>query len=109
MKTRRHIVHTSFKFDADFLAYYCGEKLVALVVEGEALPVNGRVNAATFKELLLMIRTKEKACPDLWAGKRVHPYRESTGGRPSDAVLPHANMREVFTTAYGHYERRWWR
>ncbi len=105
--TRRHIVHTSFKFDADFLAYYCGDKLVALVVEGEALPVNGKVDAATFKALLREIRVKEKACKDLWAGKRVPTYREPTGGRPSDAVLPYANMRDVMIMAHGRYERRW--
>ena len=107
MKIRRHIVHTSFQLDADFLAYYCGDKLVSLVVEGASLPVNGEVDAATFKRLLAKVRAKEKTCRDLWAGKRVHAH-DSTSGRPSDAVLPHANMREVLTIAYGHYERRWY-
>lgn len=106
MKTRRHIIHTSFQFDADFLAYYEGEKLVALVVEGEALPVNGRVDAETFKTLLRAVRAKEAQCRNLWAGKRV-PTGHNMGGRPSDAVLPYANMKEVFTNIYGMYDHRW--
>ena len=107
MKTRRHIVHTSFQLDADFLAYYCGDKLVSLVVEGSSLPVNGEVDAATFKKLLRAVKAKEAKCRDLWAHKRVPTYHEATNGRPSDAVLPHANMREVFANAYGVYDRRW--
>lgn len=109
MKTRRHIVHTSFQFNADFLAYYEGEKLVSLVVEGDFLPINGKVDVATFKTLLRAVKAKEAECRDLWAHKRVPTYREATNGRPSDAVLPHANMREVLTNAYGVYDRRWMR
>lgn len=107
MKTRRHIVHTSFQFDADFLAYYEGERLAALVVEGEALPINGKVDAETFKTLLRAVKAKEAQCRNLWAGKRVVIH--DMGGRPSDAVLPQANMKEVFTNIYGIYDRRWMR
>lgn len=107
MKIRRHIVHTSFQFDADFLAYYEGEKLVALVVDGCDLPVNGKVDVETFRKLLRAVKAKEAKCRDLWADKPVPAYREATNDRPSDAVLPHANMREVFTNAYGMYDSRW--
>lgn len=106
MKTRRHIVHTSFQMEADFLAYYRGDKLIALVVEGSDLPVNGQVNAATFKALLKAVRAKEKTFPDLWKNKRVPTYREPAG-YAHDAVLPHANMRDVMIVAHGRYERRW--
>lgn len=111
MKTRRHIVHTSFQLDADFLAYYCGEKLVSLVVEGSSLRVNGEVDAATFNRLLQKVLEFEKNAPRAYRIKR-NPEattRRKEAARPSDAVLPHANMREVLITAYGHYERRWWR
>ena len=111
MKTRRHIVHTSFQFNADFLAYYCGDRLVSLVVEGDSLPINGEVDAATFKRLLRAIREKEARCPRVGGVKRAMgttPRKEAA--RPSDAVLPCANMREVLTIAYGRYENRsWWK
>lgn len=111
MKIRRHIVHTSFQLDADFLAYYCGEKLISLVVEGASLRVNGEVDAATFNRLLQKVLEFEKNAPRAHRTKRdpeaMQHHKEAI--RPSDAVLPHANMREVLTTAYGHYERRWWR
>lgn len=107
MKTRRHIVHTSFQFDADFLAYYDGEKLVALVVEGEALPVNGKVDVETFKKLLRAVKAKEAKCRNLWAHKRVPTYRGTSDGCPSAEKLPYANIREVFTNIYGVCERRW--
>lgn len=111
MKTRRHIVHTSFQLEADFLAYYCGEKLVSLVVEGASLPVNGEVDAATFKRLLQKVLEFEKNAPRAYRVKRdpEATQRRKEAARPSDAVLPYANMREVFTIAYGHYERPWWR
>jgi hypothetical protein len=111
MKTRRHIVHTSFQLDADFLAYYCGEKLVSLVVEGTSLRVNGEVDAATFNRLLRKVLEFEKNAPRAHRVKRDPEamQRRKEAARPSDAVLPYANMREVFTTAYGRYERRWCR
>ena len=109
MKIRRHIVHTSFQLDADFLAYYCGDKLVSLVVEGASLRVNGEVDAATFKRLLRKVLEFEKNAPRAYRIKRDPEAvaRRKEAGRPHDAVLPHANMREVLTTAYGRYERRW--
>ena len=106
MKNRRHIVHTSFQLEADFLAYYRGDKLVALVVEGSDLPVNGQVNAATFKALLKAVRAKEKTFPDLWKNKQV-PTHSERADLPHDAVLPQANMRDVMIAAHGRYERRW--
>lgn len=109
MKIRRHIVYTSFNYSADFLAYYDGKKLVALVVEGDNLSVSGKVDAETFKTLLRMVKEAEAKCRDPWAGKRVATYREPSCGYSSEAVLPRANMREVFTNIYGVYERRWLR
>lgn len=109
MKTRRHIVHTSFQLDADFLAYYCGEKLVALVVEGASLRVNGKVDAATFKRLLAKVLEFEKNAPRAHRVKRDPEaiIRRRETARPSAEMLPYANMREVLTIAYGRYERRW--
>ena len=99
MKIRRHIVYTSINYSADFLAYYDGKKLVALVVEGRNLSINGKVDAETFKALLRMVKEAEAKRRDPWEGKRV--------GRSSDAVLPRANMRDVFVNACGMYDRRW--
>lgn len=107
MKVRRHIVYTSINYSADFLAYYDGKKLVALVVEGSNLSINGKVDAETFKALLRMVKEAEAKCRDPWAGKRVPTYCKPSCGYSSDTVLPRANMREVFTNAYGVYERRW--
>lgn len=111
MKIRRHIVHTSFQLDADFLAYYCGEKLISLVVEGASLRVNGEVDAATFNRLLQKVLEFEKNAPRAYRIKRDPEaiIRRWETACPSDEVLPYANMREVLITAYGHYERRWWR
>lgn len=107
MKIRRHIVYTSINYSADFLAYYDGKKLVALVVEGRNLSVNGKVDVETFKALLRMVKEAEAKRRDPWEGKRVAMYRDPSCGRSSDTVLPRANMRDVFVNACGMYDRRW--
>lgn len=107
MKIRRHIVYTSINYSADFLAYYDGKKLVALVVEGRNLSINGKVDAETFKTLLRMVKEAEAERRDPWEGKRVATYRDPSCGRSSEAVLPRANMRDVFVNACGMYDRRW--
>lgn len=109
MKIRRHVVHTSFQLEADFLAYYCGDKLVSLVVEGASLRVNGEVDAATFNRLLRKVLEFEKNAPRAYRIKRdpEATQRRKEAARPHDAVLPRANMREVLTIAYGQYLPRW--
>ena len=56
----RTIIYTSFLFDADFLAYYKGKKLVALCVEGSAVSVKGKVDEQTFCDELKEIYRREK-------------------------------------------------
>lgn len=93
MKLRRRIIHTSFHFSADFLAYYKGEKLVKLVVEGYSLPINGEVDVETFKSLLRMIRTKEKAVRNVWEGK---PERTYKSVERTEAIVVKAESRSIW-------------
>lgn len=93
MKLRRRIIHTSFHFNADFLAYYNGEKLVKLVVEGVSLPINGEVDVETFKSLLRMVRAKEKTVRNVWEGK---PERIYKSVEHTEAIVVKAESRSIW-------------
>ena len=74
-----------------------------------------RNNEASMKDAIvnaqktcdLMVKEAEAKRRDPWEGKRVAMYRDPSCGRSSDAVLPRANMRDVFVNACGMYDRRW--